>query len=220
MKFDLHVHTRYSEDGEGSIKEYSKEAKRKGLSGFAVTDHNSTRALKEIREIKGLILIPGIEVSTSRGHLIGLGIWEEIPRGLSPEETAERISELGGIVIVPHPERIGSGLSFKEISEILGKIDGIEVFNARSSKRKNLRALEYARERGIPGTGGSDAHSPRQLGYGITEVKGEFSSYEEVLEEIRKGNCLGTGSQLPFSEIFSLGIKNISLWIKRGMRKI
>ncbi len=221
MKIDLHVHTKYSEDGEGSLKDFLLFARKKGLDGFAVTDHNSIGALKEIKDLKGdLIVIPGIEVSSSEGHILALGIWEEIPRDLSPEETVEKIHELGGIAIVAHPERIRSGLSYKTIEEISAKIDAIETFNARSFRRKNEKARRYAEERGIPGTGGSDAHSPEQIGFGITEIEGDFSSYEEILEEIRKGNCKGMGREMPFSSLLSLGIKNVILWLKRGMRKI
>ncbi|MEM2098035.1 MAG: PHP domain-containing protein, partial [Methanothrix sp.] len=37
MRFDLHIHSRYS-DGRASVEEILRVARRKGLSGIAVTD--------------------------------------------------------------------------------------------------------------------------------------------------------------------------------------
>ena len=48
-------------------------------------------------------VIPGIELSTSDGEVVGLYIWENIPAGLSLLGAVERIKGQGGIVYLPHP---------------------------------------------------------------------------------------------------------------------
>jgi Cof subfamily protein (haloacid dehalogenase superfamily) len=83
---DLHVHSTYS-DGTFSTKELVDYAIEKGLSAFALTDHDCVSGLKEITEyaaslkekgIKAPRVISGIELSTddngSEVHVVGLFI--------------------------------------------------------------------------------------------------------------------------------------------------
>ena len=67
MIFDLHVHTTYS-DGLLSPKEVVDLARRKGLNGIAITDHDTVEginsALKVSKGFKDFYLIPGIEFGT------------------------------------------------------------------------------------------------------------------------------------------------------------
>ncbi|HEV51558.1 MAG TPA: PHP domain-containing protein, partial [Thermoprotei archaeon] len=74
--FDLHVHTVFSEDSVNEPQHIIAFAKRKGLSGFAVTDHNTTKGIAAFKDEKELIVVPGVEISTAVGHLLGLGIFE------------------------------------------------------------------------------------------------------------------------------------------------
>ena len=99
MKLDLHVHTDRSSDGHTKIDQLVPNIRRAGLDGIAITDHNilSTDAIEDA------LIIPGIEISSSDGHIIGLGIASPVPRGLSADETIREIRKLGGVSIVVHP---------------------------------------------------------------------------------------------------------------------
>ncbi len=77
---DLHVHSDCS-DGTCSPEELVELAKQKGLSAFALTDHDTTEGVARARhaaEGTGVCVIPGIEFSTSYEkrdvHVLGLGI--------------------------------------------------------------------------------------------------------------------------------------------------
>jgi predicted metal-dependent phosphoesterase TrpH len=81
MKFDLHMHSAYSPDGQLTCKELVDMAKSKGLGCIALTDHDRTTGVKEIEQIakeNGLQLVRGIECTTDcEGqdvHLLGYGI--------------------------------------------------------------------------------------------------------------------------------------------------
>ena len=77
MKLDLHIHSKYSPDGRMEIEDIIKTAKARGLDGVAVTDHNSVKGgLSALEFCKGsdFLVIPGIEVSTTKGHVLGLGV--------------------------------------------------------------------------------------------------------------------------------------------------
>lgn len=76
-KYDLHTHTKIS-DGTLSVKELLKKAKDIGLSGVAITDHDTMEGVPEaLRESKkiGIEFIPGIEFSCNFNgdeiHILG-----------------------------------------------------------------------------------------------------------------------------------------------------
>ena len=116
IKLDLHVHSKYSEDGIGTPKELIKSLKKKGLQGMAITDHNNIEGCIKTLKIapKDFIVIPGIEISTLDGHILALNVKKKIPRKLSIEETVD-------IIIVGSPERsiaVASNLNFSIFSLI------------------------------------------------------------------------------------------------------
>ena len=77
---DLHVHSKAS-DGTFTPTELVEEAKRAGLSAFALTDHDTTDGVAEAMtaaKAAGIELIPGVELSTeyegTEVHVLGLYI--------------------------------------------------------------------------------------------------------------------------------------------------
>jgi len=81
---DLHAHTTIS-DGTYSPRDLVREAKKRGLTAVAITDHDSidghAEAIEEAEKL-GMTLVKGIEFSVSYGkgrliHLLGLGIEPE-----------------------------------------------------------------------------------------------------------------------------------------------
>jgi len=48
LKIDLHIHSQYSTDGLSKPESIVKRAKKKGLDGIAITDHNNTQAWKPL----------------------------------------------------------------------------------------------------------------------------------------------------------------------------
>ena len=76
-RFDLHVHSFFSKDATGSPESLIAAAMAKGLSGIAITDHDSCGAheyLKDHPAPAGFLVVPGVEVSTAEGHLLCLGL--------------------------------------------------------------------------------------------------------------------------------------------------
>jgi len=158
---DLHIHSKYSFDSLLSPRTILKVSKREGLTGIAVTDHNTIRGALEIKKInkdRDFTVIIGSEISTDIGDIIGLCINEEI-KSRNSIEVIKDIKDQDGFVVLPHPFR-GHKLDQCTIEQF----DAIEVFNGRSTPEENIKALRLAECYNKPFTAGSDAHFATEIG--------------------------------------------------------
>ncbi|MBS7646556.1 MAG: PHP domain-containing protein [Candidatus Bathyarchaeia archaeon] len=215
VKVDLHVHTCYSYDGLIRLDELVLYAKKAGLNGVAITDHDKIDgALKVAKETKDFLIIPGIEVSSLNGHIIGLNLQEPVPKNLSIEETVDKIHELGGLAIACHP---GASLKASLGQRISQKFDAVEVVNASAFpfKRSIKKALEIASKLGLPRVAGSDAHYAPEVGAAYTVIEAE-PSLEDVAKAISKGLCEPLGNAIPLK--LRLKRKVLSLKLNRFKR--
>jgi predicted metal-dependent phosphoesterase TrpH len=201
IRFDLHVHSYYSRDCKSKPENIIKEAKLRGLRGLAITDHNSIEFHKKGHSDSQLIILPGVEVSTKSGHIIGLGIKEPIQKYLSVEETVERINDLGGCAIASHPfdfTRKGIGKKIYGLKEI-----AVETMNGSSPFRRfNVKAQKWAQKANLPETGGSDSHRIKDIGMAYTILDQEITSVDELIELIRKRKTKSGGTNLSLPEKF------------------
>ncbi|MEM3579137.1 MAG: CehA/McbA family metallohydrolase [Candidatus Bathyarchaeia archaeon] len=196
VKVDLHVHTCYSYDGLIKPEELVFYAKKAGLNGVAITDHDRIdAALKMARETIDFLIIPGIEVSSLNGHIIGLNLREAVPKNLSMEETVDKIHEFGGLAVACHPEAVLKASLGQKTSR---KFDAVEVVNASALpfKRSVEKAREIAKRLGLPQIAGSDAHYAPEIGKAHTLIEAELSC-DEVIKAIRKGLCEPLGNAIP-----------------------
>jgi predicted metal-dependent phosphoesterase TrpH len=189
LKIDIHIHTTISPDGAIIPQEIPRILKLKQIEGVAVTDHDRFFT----GEVRGAIIIPGIEVSTREGHLLGLGEVGEITPGLSVDETIRIIHERGGVAILAHPyDLIRGGIKPAHVTEPL---DGIETINSRAHpfRLSKYLAEKTARRLGIPTLGGSDSHTPETVGDAYTRVDTKSTLIEDILEAIKKGDVEAQG---------------------------
>ena len=222
LKLDLHIHSQYSDDAAGTPKEIIEILKKRGIDGVAFTDHNTVKGgLKAIKIApKDFIVIPGVEISSKDGHIIGLNLKDNIPRGLTCEETIEKIIELGGTPIIPHLFRNMSGVKKAKLEKNIKKINAIEVFNSCSLPQTNLKTQKIAKQLKLGGVGGSDAHNLEYLGYGYTTVDINNHDIESVLSEINKKKTWGEGMTLPLDYRRDRMIKSIKQFFQRGLKRI
>jgi predicted metal-dependent phosphoesterase TrpH len=180
-------------------KEIIERSRRIGLDAVAITDHNSIKGsmegIKESKGIEDIIIIPAMEISTIKGHIVALGIQEEIKSKMSPEETIEQVREQGGIAVIPHPF-----VSYREgLCDYVKTldIDAIETLNSRYIfGYSNWRAKKLAEEREIPQIGSSDAHFIGAIGSCITEVDADLS-VDSILKGILSGKTRVFGDRTP-----------------------
>ncbi len=213
MKCDFHVHTCYSYDSTSSPKQVVDIALKKGIDCLAITDHNKVEGAAEViryAQDKSILIIPGIEIKSREGDILGLGIEQVIPDGLSAEETIEKIKERGGLAIIAHP--FGWPYAFKgDLKDFIGKMDGIEVFNAAVFPRANEKASEIVKKYNLAFTAGSDAHFPNSIGNAYLEIPGEKLSVKEVLKAVKdKKGKIGGKEVCFFEKIIDHIKRNIS----------
>lgn len=117
MKFDLHTHTKYSSDGIIEPEKLVKTAIKRGLSGIAITDHDTLNGSLRAKEYKtdDLEVIVGSEISTERGEVIGLFLSDEI-RSHIFQEVWRRLRSRAGLQFFPTPLMVFEGMVL-----ILGK---------------------------------------------------------------------------------------------------
>jgi len=179
MKLDMHVHTCYSPDSTTPIKTLVKSIVKKGLDGIAITDHNSMGAIKKAEnEAKRItpspIIIPGMEIRTPEGEVIGYYLTEEV-KARNFSEVIDEIKAQGALVSIPHPFDSLRPSAVNNPSLILSfrsKIDFLEI-NGRALPWFNKRTITFAQKHGFKLVGGSDAHYLFELGRVYTEWDGE-----------------------------------------------
>jgi predicted metal-dependent phosphoesterase TrpH len=181
---DLHIHTTYSWDGTCDVKAVLKRAAEVGLDVIAITDHDEIRGGLEAQDFApayGVDVIVGSEVSTADGHLLALFIRNDIPKGLSLEETLRRVADQGGCAIAAHPaargvnsltpQTIGRALAQPDLASVLV---GVEVSNAGLlHTRSNHTAQRLANSLPVAQVGSSDAHMFWMIGKGATRFPGK-----------------------------------------------
>ncbi|RKD97143.1 PHP domain-containing protein [Halopiger aswanensis] len=203
LSVELHAHSSLSYDGRDSVELILEQAEAVGLDAIAVTDHDEIDASLEAAERApdyGLVGIPAMEISSKAGHILGLGVEEAVPPGLSFESTLEAIREQGGLAVIPHPfQESRHGVMARISREELAKGDAIEVYNSRLlTGRANRQADRFARSRDLPRTAGSDAHISEMVGQAITRVDAEERSVDAILEAIRDGKTSVEGKRTPW----------------------
>jgi predicted metal-dependent phosphoesterase TrpH len=195
VKADLHVHTIYSRDSLITPEDLVFYAKKRGLTAVAITDHDTVEGALKIAKETDLLIIPGIEVSSRNGHIVGLNLQEPVQKGLSADETVDKIHDAGGIAVACHPFALFKGSLGKHTS---AKFDAIETINASAFpfNRSTKKAQEIADRFGISCVAGSDAHYGPAVGYAYTVIDAE-PQVDAICNAIIKGLCQPFGKPIP-----------------------
>jgi predicted metal-dependent phosphoesterase TrpH len=217
IRADLHVHTTYSKDSLITPKDLVYYAKKRGLNAVAVTDHNQLDGAYKIAKETDFLIIPGMEVSSSDGHIVALNISELIPRGLSAVETVERIHGAGGVAIACHPFVLFKGALKENVCETF---DAIEIINARAFpfRRSIKKATQTADRLNLSRVAGTDAHYGPQIGYGYTVIEASEPSVEAIVKSIVEGHCQPFGEPVPVSLNIMQEFQRIKRMLNRGSR--
>ena len=185
VKLDLHIHSEHSPDGRMALDEIVACARARGLQGVAVCDHD--RALTETWDAPDFLLIPGIELSTDQGHLLGLFVTEQI-EARELDAAIDAVHACGGLAVMAHPfER---SCDAQRLDAYLDRLDGIEVWNGRADRKNpqaNAMACALAQRAQKPVTASSDAHLPEEIGNGVVTLEVDALTLPAVRAALLRG---------------------------------
>lgn len=222
MIIDMHLHTnRAGPHSNLDPLTLIKEAKRIGLTGVLVTEHDQAwqrYSAQQLAEEHGFVVLRGMEVTTDLGHVVVIGL-DQYVGGIHRAKNLQTVArDHGGFTIGVHPYRrlvdpgyrdkagrLTQPITLDQGRElpILEFVDEIETMNGATSERENDFAWQIAREMGFQGTGGSDAHSIHGIGCCATVFESEIRNEADLLRELRAKrfysiNSLLQGSHAPY----------------------
>lgn len=195
---DIHCHTREkSFDGRHSAIELLRGLVAKGFRGALLTDHNHTWQPDELDDLRtcaelpaDFLLLAGQELRVAfdgkRGDLLLFGPHRDLPDGLDASIMLELAEDHDGFCIAPHPGAPGSGLgdAIRELQPLAA-----ETWNGRYGARIASISERLALAAALPQVGGSDAHSPEDVGGGGTLFEEMPRSLGEMRELIAAGRA-------------------------------
>ena len=189
LRVEFHCHTNASKDSLTAPADLVAAARQKGIDRLIITDHNTVAGARAAQALDPEMVILGEEIMTTRGEILASFVREDVPAGLTPEETIKRLKDQGAFMSVSHPfDALREGhWEEGDLLEILPFVDAIEVYNSRCLfPQYNRRARQFAEKHNIAGTVGSDAHTLFEVGRSLLLLE-QFVGPEEMRKVIRRG---------------------------------
>lgn len=188
LRLDLHAHSRFFHGFEArptafdpvGLRLAALAARARGLDGLAFTNHDYR--YDGGRRVAGVQTVPGVEVSTTDGHVLVVGPDPPTatePGALTPEETVALAHNRGCAAIVAHPYRNSV------VRHADADFDAVEINGKSSRTWQAARAL--ADRLDLPLVGGSDAHWPVEVGRAYTVVDADSPAPRAVADAVRDG---------------------------------
>jgi hypothetical protein len=204
---DLHSHSHHS-DARGSLRDLRAAAEHRGLEFLAVTDHNTTSHHEPLTRLGtgSPLLVPGMEVTTYRGHANVWGVRGPVDFRVRDDRDVERLVEFvharGGLFSVNHPKRAPGCIGCDWEYHVPDAVDCVEAWQGPWALR-NWESLErydrlLAGGRRVTLVGGSDRHQPGwpdpdpaflQLGSPTTWVELDVLDVASLLGALRSGRA-------------------------------
>ena len=204
LLIDLHTHTYpASDDSFVGADDLVDEAKRAGLDGICLTDHDYFWDPQDIRSLgqrHDFLVLPGSEITTEEGHVLVFGL-DRYVFGMHKAPFLHRLAtQQGAVMAAAHPYRRRQLVALAHRPEELAHaIDqtcqetlfsfchAIEVVNGRGSRLENDFSHAICERLGLGGVAGSDSHRPEHLGTACTRFHHRISSIEDLVQELKAG---------------------------------
>lgn len=225
LKADLHVHT--AEDPEDraelSARELIRVAAGYGFGVLSITNHNVVTfddELKDYAEKKGILLLPGSEISVERRHVLVINSelrGDKLNKRITCFDDLAALKNEQTLIIAPHPFHRSPVSLGKKLKEHISLFDAIEASHFYSEHINfNEKAKRYAKRCGLPLIGTSDAHFFFQFGRGYSLIEAEENP-RSVVGAVKSGRVEAITTPLT---IFGMGRILFWLFISRCFRPL
>jgi predicted metal-dependent phosphoesterase TrpH len=193
LKCDFHLHSK--EDPRHQLPHSAKElidaAADCGYDVISITNHNTVTYSDKLADYaweRDILLIPGVEATVAGKHVLIYGVegmkekWDKLTFF-----DLKRLKAKGAFVIAPHPFYPNYNCLGGLLKRFSGLFDAVEYNHLYTKKLNfNLKAQKFAKSRGMPLLGLSDAHSMKQLDYTFSLIKSE-KDMQSIFQAIREG---------------------------------
>lgn len=218
IRLDLHVHTESHGRKFIEAEQLRLSLKRNGLDGVAITNFSDiSHALWLKKKLEEYIVIVGQEINTKDGHLVGLGLKENIPHCLSAEQTTVIIHDQGGLAVAVHPY-LHLGLGKKTFCL---PVDAVEVYNAILGGFfiYNFLAKRMAKKMNVTQLASTDTTDASLIGRSYTEVMTD--NRDSILDTICSGDVVLYKKSVPIPFAFIakniLKVRDLQPWLPHAM---
>ena len=213
LKIDLHTHT--ADDPEESVRHSScaliDKAQSLGYDALSITNHNGisfSRYLQDYARERGIILIPGTEVTIQGKHVLIVNAHE----GFLNARTLGDIRNMKNgecLVVAPHPFYPGLSSLLWQVQQNVEVFDAIE-FSWFYHERINFNkfAVRMAERYNMPLICTSDCHRLEKFGCAYSLVEAEKDP-DAIIEGVKKGRVQLVAEPLHLLEFTQYGFEHI-----------
>ena len=185
----MHIHTHFSPCSIIKIPQLLQRAKKVGIDGICITDHNSIASksvLGKIADYSGLFVIVGVEYTTSYGDFLVYGPVDYIPEKMDAKNLFKWVQKEGGVTVAAHPFRKDRPVD----PDVLHLAKIIESVNGRNNPAENALCKNWIKKHGneVKEIGGSDAHTVEEIGQAVTVFKRNIYTMDDLIIELFGGN--------------------------------
>jgi predicted metal-dependent phosphoesterase TrpH len=188
MLIDLHCHTRaYSRCSALTPEALVRAARERGLAGVCITEHDALWTPDEVAGLSESMEFPvlrGMEVTTEVGHVLVFGVSGHDPAMATLDELHRIVRAERGLMFLAHPSRRYGTLP---PSDLAAYFDSVESQNGTEGMLQNDAAASLARNLPLPGIGGSDCHSVREVGVCATRFDDAIRDEAAFVDALRGG---------------------------------
>lgn len=187
--FDLHVHSSdRSRDSGVRAGRIAAQARRRGLDGVVLTEHNAIWSPDELRELSerhGVLVLPGMEVGTDVGHVLVFGLDRYRPELLAIESLRRIAESEGAVTAIAHPMRPFHGGLHASHEQFPRWFDAIEAINGDHADGEGGTYEQLAERLGLAAIGGSDVHSEQAVGRVVTAFESPVEDIAGLVAQLR-----------------------------------
>lgn len=205
LKVQFHIHTK--QDPIDNIRHTEREmidnAARLGYDVLSITCHNVvifSDDLKKYAEEKRMLLIPGIEKSIQKKHvlIINADIRAQNIKSFDDLRNYKKINP-NCLIIAAHPYYPTSIALRKKLDQNIDAFDAIEYswFHSKKSNSYNQKAVKIAEKYGLPLVATSDNHLLRYFDQGYSLIEAEKKT-ESIFKAIREKKIMLISHDMPF----------------------
>lgn len=212
LKADFHIHTKEDPEDKFFIRYHAKDlirlAAKKGFDVLAITNHNHVFFNKEINSYakkKGILLIPGAEVTIKRMHVLLLNVDNKDIKKLKHLKDLKKFRNKA-LIIAPHPYFITQkclGRYLDHHVELFHAVEFSHFYSKLTTNRflrfidGNTKAVKLAKKHNLPLIGNSDAHKFYEFGDTYTLVD-SAKNKQAVINAVKKGRVKLVTKPMPF----------------------